>query len=377
MTSIYHNFSSTIINSEFKNYGINYDINKKINLENFTLATYNTDGITFNINDIHYNIKEFIDIASGSYNKIKKGIIKINDVDTTVAIRLSSNYVNYRTLIYYMIENLKHIILYILLTIRGIKTKILPKPYFLTYATTIHNGITFYRPIFIMEYYEYTLYHIINQIKNKKHISTNIEKIKNIYYAMHLGLEKIRDSGILFRHGDLKENNIMINKEDKTVMIDFGLSIISFMVHDKIINLKSYLPEILLYKNPNINIYHDMFFLRFNITKYKIKLFKHVTKTLYNRKLYKRFIYFLEKYDDDVFRFIYDINIIKMMDKFYRKKIITKTKFRDLDYKKIIDDTVLIDSNTIKDILDVNVIESEIFDDIDKKYLKYLKITKS
>lgn len=317
----FYNFTSEEINSRIKKYGINYKIGNIININNFILGKYDETGIHFNVDDNLYSINEMNDIGIGSYNKIKLGKINIKGEEKTVAIRLSTKYLPKRELLYSMIENLKHILLFELLSIKEEANKILPIPYFLFYTKIIYKGIEYYRPIFIMEYYQFTLYDIIKKIKNNIEKKENLVNLKNIYYGMHLGLEKIKNNGILFRHGDLKENNIMLNNDGKTVMIDFGFSSIKFMVDDKKILLNGTHPLVKLYNLPKINIFHDMFFLRYNITKYRVKIFGHETFTVFNRRFYKNFIKFLKTFDSDIFRFLYEIKIDDKLLKYYVEKI--------------------------------------------------------
>lgn len=179
------------------------------------IGTYNevllyTDGITNKQYVIKQNKKQ--DYDEYVYPQIKK-FQKILD-------RIKSFY-----------ENLKHIILTILITNTYQDLKLMPKIYDIGYiqeepelprppnTTSSSVGGT----IFIVMEYEKTLDdEIENNIKNN--IKLDIQKINKYLYSVYKGLELINSitPPIHFRHGDLKANNLLITEDFKPVMIDFG-----------------------------------------------------------------------------------------------------------------------------------------------------------
>lgn len=189
---------------------------QEVIVENNKLKFINQD------NTLEY-IQESGRVLEGTFNKAlrytsgsKHYLIKINK-----AIDISSEnqtQIKYRRMLklsdsFY--ENLKHIILYILIRLYiKDKIKLIPKIY-----TVGYNRIT--EELYsVLELGEKSFERYIIDNKN------NIKLINIMLYSIYNALELITNigPGINFRHGDLKFDNIVLTSDNKPMIIDFGLS---------------------------------------------------------------------------------------------------------------------------------------------------------
>ena len=208
----------------------------------FTITTDHTHG---SYNDI---IKCKDDITS---EKIIMRISRIDEPDDEMYI--NDLYTSF-------LDNLKYIVLYIYCKCY-IKTKIMPELYLFGYN---YKNKKFYM---IMEEIEYSLEKYINYNFESDISLINI-KLCNIFKL----LELLNDSGLKFKHSDLKYNNILIDKLDNPLLIDFGLS--SFVLPNSkiifepdnidkkiILNYHYKYPELDSLILDKLNITHDMILL--------------------------------------------------------------------------------------------------------------------
>ena len=196
-------------------------------------------------------------ISSGSFNETALYYID-SDVANTVIIRKNINKLfNLKLQYVSFYENLKHLILYILIRKYIIYTKynkFIPKPFHLGFLKLPNNNIT---TIMVMEGGVMDLSKYIGSDTIK--IKTMICKIYNMLYVIEDILK------INFKHNDCKGNNIVVTKDNMPMLIDFGLS--EFTLHGAI-NLKfmayTYEGGIIelikntMYINSQYNIIHDI-----------------------------------------------------------------------------------------------------------------------
>jgi hypothetical protein len=178
-------------------------------------------------------------------------------------------------------ENLKHIILYILLKYyySDTKYKIVPEVYYFgLHVNALTKEKTF---ITCMEVGGITLE------KYFESMPENYLEMRKILYTTFRSLELLNDLGLDFKHGDLKSNNILMTRENKPMIIDFGKS--RFKLDDLI--FESLNETSTFYEDPYMNVTHDMMQLIYslfipkkislifseqimNITDYKINVYK-------------------------------------------------------------------------------------------------------
>jgi len=111
-------------------------------------------------------------------------------------------------------ENMKHLILYILIRKYIGKLKFIPQIYHLGIIRKSKDNISI---ICIMEKGQYILGDYINMV--------SFENTKKIFLKIYNSLFIIEDKlKINFKHNDFKENNILVSPDGKPLLIDFGFS---------------------------------------------------------------------------------------------------------------------------------------------------------
>ena len=118
-------------------------------------------------------------------------------------------------------ENIKHIILYLLIRKKIGDYKFIPKPYYLGIDRIDEGFMKGIEIIMVMELGTNTLRKYIEDNR------TNIKLIRKQFLTIYTDLNKL--SIFDFRHGDLKCNNIVMSKKSNPLIIDFGYSQFSFM----------------------------------------------------------------------------------------------------------------------------------------------------
>ena len=145
-------------------------------------------------------------------------------------------------------ENLKHMILYFLLKYYypHIKYRIVPEVYYFgLYVNQETNDKTF---ITCMEVGNITLGDYFETIP------TNYPEMRRVLFTIFRSLEIFNDLGLDFKHGDLKYNNILMTKENKPMIIDFGKS--RFKLDDLLFEIND--DTSAHYDNPYMNVTHDI-----------------------------------------------------------------------------------------------------------------------
>jgi hypothetical protein len=202
-------------------------------------------------------------------------------------------------------ENLKHIVLYSLIKLYypHTKYKLVPTFYNIGINVSGTNKIIFT----IMEECKMTLQQQID-----KDLTEPIERDNKTLLSFHRALELLNTipgiDPINFRHGDLKLNNVMLTKNDKPVLIDFGFAQFTLSHGEDKITFKSENTNMYYYTDYKLNITHDILQLwsslsltqkYYGINVYKLFEFKrnknkyilenNVFKNYYN-KLHTQFL---------------------------------------------------------------------------------------
>lgn len=154
-------------------------------------------------------------------------------------------------------ENLKHIILYIIIRKLLGSIKFIPKPYFFGLKKEASGLVILYM---VMEKGENTLDEYIDE----KNIP--VEQIKNILFSIYTDLylfNSLFDEKINFKHNDFKANNIVITSRGVPLIIDFGLSMFNLVDKGRKIKFITCEPTVgyVYYDTFNYNIIHDLLHL--------------------------------------------------------------------------------------------------------------------
>jgi hypothetical protein len=259
-------------------------------------------------------------------------------------------------------ENIKHIILYLIIRKYKGNIKIIPKPYYLAIDQDNIN----LEILMIMEKGDITLkdYMITNQ--------SNMLLIRKQYYTIYKNLTDLQYI-CNFRHGDLKTNNVILTKNLNPILIDFGFS--NFIIKNKdrglihFINLDDRFEQLPYYYKLYYNSIHDI--LQLIASSYSVlgsdcgKIFKFTSNSKSNildeDNILEIFMILKEAYDinfNDIFRTFYDFN-----------------KFNLLEYEETLDvaNTIGISPHQLAINLGLDEETSILRELYEKKYLKYKK----
>ena len=367
------NFDLNAINPDGMN--SSYDImksvfNNTIKIKNISEIIINTltidlnNNITFMDNSIipsnNTDFKYIDTIGEGSYNKVSKYISNNNDY-------IFREYKDQNNLFECFYENLKHLILYIIICRYISMIKIIPKPI----AMCVYNGVLTKKHNtyigFISESGKYDFYTYMNKISQRDSLRIFFNIYKDLY-----NINNIPNMELCFIHNDMKPANVVITSLNFPLLIDFGLS--SFKINDisfyeayyetgkfnnkNILNNRMYslLCDSIVflynmnYYNFSYNIIDDINSI-YNIKNFKAIIFKiktnygysfhysHIYKLLFSDS-YKIFIFNKYTYiykPDDLLKamhikpdkvLVYDINI------YYDKYIKYKNKYNLLKNQK-------------------------------------------
>lgn len=213
-------------------------------------ATIYNDSLIFPSGNTYTKILNNDIILSGSYNEISLYVKNLNN-DKIYAIKKNkitdyshiedpheNKFLKTLELINSFYENLKHIILSIIIANTYHDLKLIPKIYDIAYILDeieINNSVM----CIVMEYDDTLI--------NDQNLNT--PNLMNKYlYSVYKELELINliKPSIHFRHGDLKCDNLLVTKDLKPVLIDFGFSEfeldsrLKFKSQSKIINYWNY-----------------------------------------------------------------------------------------------------------------------------------------
>ena len=192
-------------------------------------------------------------LAAGSFNKTDIYIDKTTH-DYQEYIFRSSTGKNFDDQFKSFYENLKHIILYIIIRKLLGPIKFIPKPYFFGLKKEASGVVTLYM---VMEKGENTLDEYIDE----KNIP--VEQIKNILFSIYTDLylfNSLFDEKINFKHNDFKANNIVITSRGTPLIIDFGFSMFNLVDGGRTLQFVSCERSIrsVYYSSFNFNIIHDL-----------------------------------------------------------------------------------------------------------------------
>ena len=256
-------------------------------------------------------------------------------------------------------ENIKHIILYLLIRKYEGNIKFIPKPYYLAIDEDKYN----FEILMIMEKGDITLkdYIISNQ--------SNMPLIRKQYYTIYKNLTDLQQI-CNFRHGDLKTNNIVLTNKLNPILIDFGFS--NFIIRHKdkgqvhFINLDTRFTQPYYYKL-YYNSIHDI--LQLIASSYSVlgvdcgQIFKFTSNSKSNildeDNVLDIFLILKNAYDmdfADIFRCFYDFN-----------------KFNLLEYEETLDMPITIGITPHQLAINLGLDEetSILRELYEKKYLKY------
>jgi len=206
-----------------------------------------------------FTFKKFL--SSGSFNKTDIYIDKTTR-DYKEYIFRSSTSSSFDDQFKSFYENLKHIILYIIIRKRLGNIKFIPQPYHFGLKKESTGKITLYM---IMEKGKITL----DEYIEKTTLST--EHIKKLVFSIYCDLYDlnslcIKDGDIStmlkFKHNDFKCNNLVVSEIGAPLIIDFGLSRFTLTDSGKSINFTSCEPvsikSIYYTTNNGYNVIHDI-----------------------------------------------------------------------------------------------------------------------
>jgi hypothetical protein len=199
-------------------------------------------------------------LSAGSFNKTDIYIDKTTHNYKEYIFRSSTSY-RFEDQFKSFYENLKHIILYIIIRKRLGNKKFIPQPYhFGLKKDAITKKITLYM---IMEKGKSTLQTYLETA------SLTPDHIKKLIFSIYCDLYElsfltIKDGDILtslnFKHNDFKCNNLVVSEIGAPLIIDFGLSRFTLTDAGRSIEFISCEPSIksIYYKSNGFNIVHDV-----------------------------------------------------------------------------------------------------------------------
>jgi len=200
-------------------------------------------------------------LTAGSFNKTDIYIDKTTQ-DYKEYIFRSSTTTTFEDQFKSFYENLKHIILYIIIRKRLGNIKFMPQPYHFGLKKDASGKITLYM---IMEKGKTTLDNFIDKTALS---SDDIKKLVfTIYYNLYeLGFLCIKDGDLStklkFKHNDFKCNNLVISNIGAPLIIDFGLSRFTIADSGRTIDFVSCEPRMIksIYYDDNtgFNVIHDI-----------------------------------------------------------------------------------------------------------------------
>jgi hypothetical protein len=151
-------------------------------------------------------------------------------------------------------ENLKHIILYVIIRKLLGPNKFIPKPYFFGLKKEANGSVTLYM---VMEKGESTLDKYIDEKK------IPVDQIKNILFSIYVNLFSLIalfGYKLNFKHNDFKANNIVVTSKGAPLIIDFGFSMFNLVDGGRVLSFVSCEPtqNVVYYLDSNFNIVHDL-----------------------------------------------------------------------------------------------------------------------
>jgi hypothetical protein len=317
-----------------------------------------------------YNFIKFL--GKGTYNRTE---IYEDEVGTKIIVRRSDLFNNWsldkevkNNIFLSFFENIKHIILYIMIRKKIGNYKFIPKPYFLG----IDKDPRVFQVIMIMELGTMTLQkYIENNI-------TNHELIKKQIFSIYYDLDKLAIFN--FRHGDFKCNNIVLSNKLNPLIIDFGFC--SFELEDELTGRKILFPsEKTNQVYYDLNMYphyaqvHDILQLlsSFNfIENFDPNIFIPIALFRYNKLNVKNYLleekYIREVFNDLAYHNEYDFDLYKS---FYTERDFDLTTVHQyyLD-KRGINLRVYIEPLDLASNIGLNI-SDYLIENYEKKYLKY------
>jgi hypothetical protein len=202
-----------------------------------------------------FTFKKFL--SAGSFNKTDIYIDKTTH-DYKEYIFRSSTSSSFEDQFKSFYENLKHIILYILIRKNLGNIKFIPKPYHFGLKKDSRGNITLYM---IMEKGECTL---DKHFQKSKVTDLQIKKTVFSIYVDLWNIDSLFSNNINFKHNDLKCNNVVVSSIGAPLIIDFGLSqfdLIDAGLTIKFKSCESFIKSKYYYNVKGYNIIHDLLHL--------------------------------------------------------------------------------------------------------------------
>jgi hypothetical protein len=176
----------------------------------------------------------------------RKEYIVRKSINTDGAISSNSQYLSFY-------ENIKHLILYILIRKFIGNIKLVPQPYHLGFRILPHSKI---EVLMVMEKANLNLEEFIANPE------TPIEEIREIFLKIYQEYYLLNNLRINFKHNDFKCNNILLTDTKSPMIIDFGNSTFTITDREKNIEFKSNSEDSHFNYNPETfsgyGIIHDM-----------------------------------------------------------------------------------------------------------------------
>ena len=275
-------------------------------------------------------------IGHGSFNKVDRYVMNGKNYILRQNINVSTNIDNIIFNTFY--ENLKHIILFIIMCRYNRQIKMIPRPSGMGWYS-VSKSVPTESICFLSEAGKYDFF---NYLKDNYNEQLEIEKICFQIYRDLYTINTVPSMNLCFKHCDLKPENIVLTQSNYPLIIDFGFSIFKIddidFIRPNIGNITDTFKFFSIYSTDNfLNAMSDFVILLYLIIyRLKIQIFDYKCKDIIicDDIIYSIFdaihnIPLYSKYKDKE-GFIHYIMIYNIL---YTDSIIQKNKYKLTPYK--------------------------------------------